>query len=46
MKEATNAGLQCAGIDVQLCEIGEVIQEVRRVGGMVVVVVCGSGSVW
>ncbi len=28
MKEATNAGIAAAGIDVQMCEIGEVIQEV------------------
>jgi methionine aminopeptidase len=28
VKEATNAGIAAAGIDVQMCEIGEVIQEV------------------
>jgi methionine aminopeptidase len=28
VKAATNEGLQCAGIDMQMCEIGEAIQEV------------------
>ena len=28
VKEATNTGVRAAGIDVQLCEIGEAIQEV------------------
>lgn len=30
VKEATNTGLKTAGIDVQLCEIGEAIQEVME----------------
>ena len=30
VKEATNTGIRAAGIDVQMCEIGEAIQEVRR----------------
>mmetsp|Transcript_20047 Transcript_20047/g.33550 ORF Transcript_20047/g.33550 Transcript_20047/m.33550 type:complete len:486 (+) Transcript_20047:40-1497(+) len=30
VKEATNTGIRCAGIDVQLCEIGEAIQEVME----------------
>lgn len=28
VKEATNCGIKCAGIDVQMSEIGEAIQEV------------------
>jgi methionine aminopeptidase len=28
VKEATNTGIRAAGIDVQMCEIGEAIQEV------------------
>ena len=28
VKDATNTGIRCAGIDVQMCEIGEAIQEV------------------
>jgi methionyl aminopeptidase len=28
VKAATYEGIKCAGIDVQLCEIGEAIQEV------------------
>ena len=31
VKEATNAGIRAAGIDVQMCEIGEAVQEVNRV---------------
>ena len=27
VKEATNAGVAAAGIDMQMCEIGEIIQE-------------------
>ena len=30
VKEATNAGIAAAGIDVQMCEIGEAIQEVSH----------------
>lgn len=30
VKEATNTGLKTAGIDVQLCEVGEAIQEVME----------------
>ena len=30
VKEATNTGIKTAGIDVQLCEIGEAIQEVME----------------
>jgi len=30
VKAATNTGIRCAGIDVQLCEIGEEIQEVME----------------
>ena len=30
VKEATNAGIQAAGIDVQMCEIGEAVQEVME----------------
>ena len=30
VKEATNAGIAAAGIDVQLCEVGESIQEVME----------------
>ena len=30
VKEATNTGIRAAGIDVQMCEIGEAIQEVSR----------------
>ena len=30
VKEATNTGIRAAGIDVQLCEIGEAIQEVME----------------
>lgn len=29
VKDATNTGIRCAGIDVQMCEIGESIQEVN-----------------
>jgi len=29
VKEATDMGIRCAGIDVQLAEIGEQIQEVQ-----------------
>ena len=29
VKESTETGLRCAGIDMQLTEIGEAIQEVR-----------------
>lgn len=29
VKDATNTGIRTAGIDVQLCEMGEAIQEVR-----------------
>jgi len=32
VKEATNTGLKYAGIDVQLTEVGEAIQEVRKMG--------------
>jgi methionyl aminopeptidase len=28
VKDATNTGIRTAGIDVQLCEMGEAIQEV------------------
>jgi methionyl aminopeptidase len=28
VKDATNTGIRCAGIDVQMSEIGEAIQEV------------------
>mmetsp|Transcript_12137 Transcript_12137/g.12514 ORF Transcript_12137/g.12514 Transcript_12137/m.12514 type:complete len:348 (-) Transcript_12137:306-1349(-) len=30
VKDATNTGIRCAGIDVQMCEIGEAIQEVME----------------
>ncbi|KAF4081276.1 hypothetical protein AMELA_G00159630 [Ameiurus melas] len=30
VKEATNTGIKCAGIDVRLCDIGESIQEVME----------------
>lgn len=30
VKDATNTGIRCAGIDVQMCEIGESIQEVME----------------
>ena len=30
VKEATNAGVRAAGIDVQMCEIGEAVQEVME----------------
>lgn len=30
VKEATNTGIRAAGIDVQMCEIGEQIQEVME----------------
>ena len=30
VKEATNTGIRAAGIDVQMCEIGEAIQEVSE----------------
>jgi methionine aminopeptidase len=30
VKEATNMGIKTAGIDVQMCEIGEAIQEVME----------------
>jgi methionyl aminopeptidase len=30
VKEATNTGIRCAGVDVQMCEIGEAIQEVME----------------
>ena len=30
VKEATNAGIKAAGIDVKLCDIGEAIQEVME----------------
>lgn len=29
-KESTNAGIKAAGIDVRLCDVGEVIQEVME----------------
>ena len=29
VKDATNTGIKCAGIDVQMSEIGEAIEEVR-----------------
>jgi methionine aminopeptidase len=28
VQEATNAGIRAAGIDVQMCEVGEAVQEV------------------
>ena len=28
VKEATNAGIKAAGIDVRLCDVGEIIEEV------------------
>jgi methionyl aminopeptidase len=31
VKEATDTGIRTAGIDVQLCEMGESIQEVLRI---------------
>jgi methionyl aminopeptidase len=30
VKDSTNTGIRCAGIDVQMCEIGEAIQEVME----------------
>jgi len=30
VQEATNAGIQAAGIDVRLCDVGEAIQEVME----------------
>jgi len=30
VKEATNAGIRAAGIDVRLCDVGEAIQEVME----------------
>lgn len=30
VKEATDTGIKCAGIDVRLCDIGEAIQEVME----------------
>lgn len=30
VKEATNAGIKAAGIDVRLCDIGESVQEVME----------------
>ncbi|KAG5846048.1 hypothetical protein ANANG_G00145590 [Anguilla anguilla] len=30
VKDATNTGIKCAGIDVRLCDIGEAIQEVME----------------
>ena len=30
VKEATNAGIRTAGIDVMLCEVGEAVQEVME----------------
>ena len=30
VKEATNAGIKAAGIDVRLCDVGEIIQEVME----------------
>ncbi len=30
VKEATDTGIRCAGVDVQMCEIGESIQEVME----------------
>ncbi|KAF0313219.1 Methionine aminopeptidase 2 [Amphibalanus amphitrite] len=30
VRDATNTGIKCAGIDVQLCDIGEAIQEVME----------------
>jgi len=30
VRAATNAGIKAAGIDVQLCEIGEAVQEVME----------------
>lgn len=30
VREATNAGIKAAGIDVQMCELGEIIQEVME----------------
>jgi len=36
VKEATDTGIRCAGIDVQLAEIGEQIQEVPTAMMMIV----------
>ncbi|XP_061629092.1 methionine aminopeptidase 2-like isoform X2 [Phyllopteryx taeniolatus] len=30
VRDATNAGIECAGIDVRLCDVGETIQEVME----------------
>ena len=30
VKEATNAGIRTAGVDVMLCEVGEAVQEVME----------------
>ena len=30
VKDATNTGIKCAGIDVRLCDVGEAIQEVME----------------
>lgn len=30
VKEATDTGIKCAGIDVRLCDIGEAVQEVME----------------
>jgi methionine aminopeptidase len=38
VKEATDTGIRCAGIDVQLAEIGEQIQEVPTDMMMIVIV--------
>jgi methionine aminopeptidase len=57
VKEATNTGIRAAGIDVQMCEIGEAIQEVSTalycsvthcavVYCDVCMLVCEVGSVW
>lgn len=35
VKAATNAGIKAAGIDVQLCELGEEIQEVSALSTFV-----------
>ena len=39
VKAATNEGIRCAGIDVQLAEIGEQIQEVDDDNGVVMIMI-------
>lgn len=45
VKEATNTGIRCAGIDVQMCEMGEAIQEVIETELKSSLCLCAKGAV-